>query len=627
VIQDVLGGPSNTLFPQNGDGQSATGDLDVTPDGSRLIMTWRDYGTIMFTPADPKFISQFLPNERMPYGNAALLQKRDDGRVLAYAGQTGGSWSVSDFTTPATGVDMSPASWASFGPDPHAVATEDVALLASGMGSYSVGSKAAGPYLVTSNATIVDAHIAGSQVPGLSTGFTASRVLTSNDFGMTRPLNSIAATLDPQDANHLVLMALNYNTSPGLVEIGLGESHDGKSFSAIGSSKLVHATDLNATYTAIGAQAQLMNIDGQLVIAVFATAWGSAGGGSAFLYKALPDWSSASGFNVAGANVSGSADHCLLQLGNWEKVAFLISGADLYLYAFPLCAYHFTISVTATCGNGVVDPGETCDGDCPTSCPSVDPCAPAKLVGSAATCDAHCTSTPVTACASGDGCCPTGCTNATDSDCSATCGNGVVDPGETCDGDCPTSCPSADPCAPAKLVGSAANCDAHCTSTSITACASGDGCCPAGCTNTTDSDCSATCGNGVVDPGETCDGNCPTSCPKPPKCYAMKLVGNASACNVSCQKTAISACVSGDGCCPAGCTAAADHDCAPSPAGPDASVSQPSGDAGMVASADASMSASTTPLTGGCGCSTGTPLIAFWAAFAGTFALRRRRSA
>ncbi len=48
------------------------------------------------------------------------------------------------------------------------------------------------------------------------------------------------------------------------------------------------------------------------------------------------------------------------------------------------------------CGDGHVDPGEICDGSCPTSCPrSTDPCSTNVLMGSASTCDARCVSQPV----------------------------------------------------------------------------------------------------------------------------------------------------------------------------------------------------------------------------------------
>lgn len=76
----------------------------------------------------------------------------------------------------------------------------------------------------------------------------------------------------------------------------------------------------------------------------------------------------------------------------------------------------------AACNNGVVDPGETCDppGSCPTTCAApVDACMPSVLVGDAATCTSVCEVQPVTTCVNDDGCCPSGCGSATDSDCDA----------------------------------------------------------------------------------------------------------------------------------------------------------------------------------------------------------------
>lgn len=169
---------------------------------------------------------------------------------------------------------------------------------------------------------------------------------------------------------------------------------------------------------------------------------------------------------------------------------------------------------TRTCGNGVVDAGETCDGDCPTSCSDGDPCTTDTLTGSAAACNAACSFPAITACAAGDGCCPAGCTSATDGDCGGptTCGNGVLDPGETCDGDCPISCDDGDACTADELIGSAAACNATCRHTTIPICTGGDGCCPAGCTSGNDPDCTSSGdagtdggGDGDSGSGEGCD--------------------------------------------------------------------------------------------------------------------------
>lgn len=175
---------------------------------------------------------------------------------------------------------------------------------------------------------------------------------------------------------------------------------------------------------------------------------------------------------------------------------------------------------SATCGNGTIDPGETCDGDCNTTCNDDDACTTDQLTGSAANCTASCSFVPITACQGGDGCCPSGCNSDNDSDCEEACGNGVIDPGETCDGDCRTSCSDNNACTADSISGSPSTCDVVCTNTRITACQTGDGCCPSGCTYSTDRDCPCTpavCGSAGRECGSPADGcggtlscgNCP----------------------------------------------------------------------------------------------------------------------
>jgi hypothetical protein len=62
-------------------------------------------------------------------------------------------------------------------------------------------------------------------------------------------------------------------------------------------------------------------------------------------------------------------------------------------------------SAPGLCGNGVVDPGETCDGNCPT-CPPAQtmPCVTYEQIGSAATCNLQCLQTPVPNCMTGPAC-------------------------------------------------------------------------------------------------------------------------------------------------------------------------------------------------------------------------------
>jgi cysteine-rich repeat protein len=97
---------------------------------------------------------------------------------------------------------------------------------------------------------------------------------------------------------------------------------------------------------------------------------------------------------------------------------------------------------SASCGDGVVSPGETCDtaiaagnpGACPTlaDCADTDACTNDTLV-SAGTCNAVCSNTPIIVIGPADGCCPPGGNANNDADCSPVCGNGVIETGEQCD--------------------------------------------------------------------------------------------------------------------------------------------------------------------------------------------------
>lgn len=78
-------------------------------------------------------------------------------------------------------------------------------------------------------------------------------------------------------------------------------------------------------------------------------------------------------------------------------------------------------AASPVCGDGVVEAPETCDppGTCPVSCDDADACTTDELTGSAGTCDAACTNTPITLCQNGDGCCPAGCGLGNDDDCAS----------------------------------------------------------------------------------------------------------------------------------------------------------------------------------------------------------------
>jgi hypothetical protein len=236
---------------------------------------------------------------------------------------------------------------------------------------------------------------------------------------------------------------------------------------------------------------------------------------------------------------------------------------------------------TANCGNGIVEqPAELCDWMAGASCPSPEACpmnsycTPYVLRGTADNCNAVCVPMPITACASGDGCCPPGCSTANDSDCQPMCGNGVVDTGENCDraitaghqGACLSTCDDANACTVDNASGSAEGCTRSCVHQLVTACLAGDGCCPPGCSAVNDGDCAPHCTDGKIGAGETCDppSTCPTSCPDDgDPCTAERLMGDAASCNVTCRHVPITTCgaAAGDACCPTGCTPANDWDC------------------------------------------------------------------
>jgi hypothetical protein len=129
---------------------------------------------------------------------------------------------------------------------------------------------------------------------------------------------------------------------------------------------------------------------------------------------------------------------------------------------------------STTCGNGSVDSNETCDGDCPASCDDSDACTVDSRTGSPENCNVSCVRQRISVCIAGDGCCPTGCTNALDSDCPASC----------------------------ELV---------------TQCSGGDTCCPSGCNNGNDSDCPPG-GNGAIGDACTSPSDCTSSPDATPVC-------------------------------------------------------------------------------------------------------------
>jgi hypothetical protein len=118
----------------------------------------------------------------------------------------------------------------------------------------------------------------------------------------------------------------------------------------------------------------------------------------------------------------------------------------------------------AVCGNGAVEPGETCD-PCP-KCPPSAGCTIHTPSGSG--CNLRCDTSTQTRCQNNDNCCPGGCDATNDNDCRPVCGNGKVEAGETCD-PCPApDCPDKN-CHHQKVGGS--KCNPTCVQGAVITCA------------------------------------------------------------------------------------------------------------------------------------------------------------
>ena len=130
---------------------------------------------------------------------------------------------------------------------------------------------------------------------------------------------------------------------------------------------------------------------------------------------------------------TGAATSCTLRC-TVQPVASCRSGDGC-------CAKGCTAATDAdcstTCGDGRIDPNETCEvgaaTSCPISCDDGVPCTQDFQTGSASTCNVRCTHLPITQAIAGDECCPAGASANTDSDCASRCGNRRVESSEECD--------------------------------------------------------------------------------------------------------------------------------------------------------------------------------------------------
>jgi len=145
--------------------------------------------------------------------------------------------------------------------------------------------------------------------------------------------------------------------------------------------------------------------------------------------------------------------------------------------------------------------------------------------------DGKCIYSPIKSCTSGDGCCPFGCSYNNDKDCPEA---------DQCSTN--TDCNDNNPCTFDSCAGS----PKVCIHSTIISCSDNDDCCPSGCSYVDDNDCM---------PVDKC--KLDSDCDDNNAC----TVDTCSGIPKVCRHSTLTACISGDGCCPSGCNPADDADC------------------------------------------------------------------
>jgi hypothetical protein len=261
----------------------------------------------------------------------------------------------------------------------------------------------------------------------------------------------------------------------------------------------------------------------------------------------LPTCSAPTPHFTSGGGSGTIMSYCHLRSGGYGNVAMTFGEGHtcgtmpareaqrMAAHATSRAASYPKCFATPTCGNGVIDAGEQCDGTSfgGTTCSSLG-------------------------FAGGTLACSSSCTRVTTNCSTSTCGNGVINAGEQCDG---TNFGGAT-CSSLGFAGGTLGCSSSCTrvttNCSTNTCGNGvinageqcDGTsfggatcsslgfaggtlgCSSSCTRLTTNCLAKTCGNGVLDAGEQCDGTKFGTA----TCSSLGFAGGTLGCSSSCRR-------------------------------------------------------------------------------------------